>query len=316
MTAYVTDAKQVRWALPRPVAWRLEYTAGVPCDSFWLRCVWDENNTTRPEDWVGFTAEYQGERVFTGVVDECEVSVTGQGRLLELSGRGMAALLLDNEALGQDYQVATQLDIIRDHVKPYGISVASKGKLPPVSQFSVSTGSSEWSVVYEFARYYGGVAPRFDREGRLVLTGWDDSEERVVDDSVPLISLVRRDKRYGVLSQVMIRDRWGGTAETVTNKKFAAAGGRARRIITLPAKNAYKSMRYSGQFQLDKSASELFRMEVTIGQPFCAWPGDLVTVRRKGLDWNGQYRAVQVTVGMDGAGRWSRLELADPDFTV
>ena len=75
-------------------------------------------------------------------------------------------------------------------------------------------------------------------------------------------------------------------------------------------------MRYSGQFQLDKSASELFRMEVTIGQPFCAWPGDLVTVRRKGLDWNGQYRAVQVTVGMDGAGRWSRLELADPDFTV
>ena len=316
MTAYVTDAKQVRWALPRPVAWRLEYTAGVPCDSFWLRCVWDENNTTRPEDWVGFTAEYQGERVFTGVVDECEVSVTGQGRLLELSGRGMAALLLDNEALGQDYQVATQLDIIRDHVKPYGISVASKGKLPPVSQFSVSTGSSEWSVVYEFARYYGGVAPRFDREGRLVLTGWDDSEERVVDDSVPLISLVRRDKRYGVLSQVMIRDRWGGTAETVTNKKFAAAGGRARRIITLPAKNAYKSTRYSGQFQLDKSASELFRMEVTIGQPFCAWPGDLVTVRRKGLDWNGQYRAVQVTVGMDGAGRWSRLELADPDFTV
>lgn len=316
MTAYVTDAKQVRWALPRPVAWRLEYTAGVPCDSFWLRCVWDENNTTRPEDWVGFTAEYQGERVFTGVVDECEVSVTGQGRLLELSGRGMAALLLDNEALGQDYQVATQLDIIRDHVQPYGISVASKGKLPPVSQFSVSTGSSEWSVVYEFARYYGGVAPRFDREGRLVLTGWDDSEERVVDDSVPLISLVRRDKRYGVLSQVMIRDRWGGTAETVTNKKFAAAGGRARRIITLPAKNAYKSMRYSGQFQLDKSASELFRMEVTIGQPFCAWPGDLVAVRRKGLDWNGQYRAVQVTVGMDGAGRWSRLELADPDFTV
>ncbi len=316
MTAYVTDAKQVRWALPRPVAWRLEYTAGVPCDSFWLRCVWDENNTTRPEDWVGFTAEYQGERVFTGVVDECEVSVTGQGRLLELSGRGMAALLLDNEALGQDYQVATQLDIIRDHVKPYGISVASKGKLPPVSQFSVSTGSSEWSVVYEFARYYGGVAPRFDREGRLVLTGWDDSEERVVDDSVPLISLVRRDKRYGVLSQVMIRDRWGGTAETVTNKKFAAAGGRARRIITLPAKNASMSMRYSGQFQLDKSASELFRMEVTIGQPFCAWPGDLVTVRRKGLDWNGQYRAVQVTVGMDSAGRWSRLELADPDFTV
>lgn len=316
MTAYVTDAKGRRWSLPAPLAWRMEYTAGVPCDSFWMRCPWEKNSPTKPEGWVEFAADHAGERVFTGLVDECEVSVTVKGRILELSGRGMAARLLDNEALGQDYQSATQADIIRDHVAPYGVEVAPGAVLPPVSHLSVATGSSEWSVVYEFARYYGGVAPRFDREGRLVLTGWDDSEERVVDDSVPLISLVRRDKRYGVLSQVMIRDRWGGTAETVTNKKFAAAGGRARRIITLPAKNAYKSMRYSGQFQLDKSASELFRMEVTIGQPFCAWPGDLVTVRRKGLDWNGQYRAVQVTVGMDGAGRWSRLELADPDFTV
>ena len=105
MTAYVTDANQVRWTLPKPVAWRLEYTAGVPCDSFWLRCVWDENNTTRPEEWVGFSAEYEGKRVFTGVVDECEVSVTKAGRLLEVSGRGMAALLLDNEALARRYGV-------------------------------------------------------------------------------------------------------------------------------------------------------------------------------------------------------------------
>lgn len=316
MTAYVTDMAGVRWELPKLTAWRLEYTAGVPCDSFWLKCVWDQNNTTKPENWVEFTAEHGGERVFTGVVDECEVSLSARGRRLELSGRGMAALLLDNEALGQDYQTATQMDIIRDHVQPYGITVAPGARLPAVSQFSVSTGSSEWSVVYEFARYYGGVTPRFDREGRLVLSGWDDSRERVVDDSTPLIALVRRDRRYGVLSQVLTRDRWSGAVETVDNRSFAARGGRARRIITMPAKSSYKAMRYSGQFQLDKSASELERMELTIGQAFCAWPGDLVTVQRGGLDWNGRYRAVKVTVGMDEGGCWSRMELAPPDFTV
>ena len=92
MTAYVTDCRQVRWTLPRPVAWRLEYTAGAPCDSFWLRCVWEENNTTRPADWVSFTAEHEGERVFTGLVDECEVSITDRGRLLEVSGRAPMGL--------------------------------------------------------------------------------------------------------------------------------------------------------------------------------------------------------------------------------
>lgn len=316
MTAYVTDVNQVNWTLPRLLACRLDYTAGTPCDSFWMRCVWDENNTTRPEDWVSFTAEHEGRRVFTGVVDECEVSITNGGRLLEVSGRGMAALLLDNEALGQDYQTATQMDIIRDHVHPYGITMAPGASLPAVSRFSVATGSSEWSVVYEFARYYGGIAPRFDREGRLVLSGWDNSRERVVDDSSPVISLVRRDRRYGVLSQVLMRDRWSGAVETVYNTDFAAGGGRARRVITMPAKSTYKAMRYSGQFQLDKSVSELKRMEITVGQAFCAWPGELVTVQRSGLDWNGRYRAVQVTVGMDDRGWWSRMELAPPDFTV
>lgn len=316
MTGYVTDVDQVRWTLPKPLAWRLEYTAGVPCDSFWMRCVWDADNTTKPEDWVEFTAEHEGVRVFTGVVDECEVGITAKGRLLEISGRGMAARLLDNEALGQDYQVATQADILRDHVRPYGVSVAPGAKLRPVEQFSVSNGSSEWSVVYEFARYYGGIAPRFDREGRLVLTGWEDKEPRVVDGSAPLISLVRRDRRYGVLSQMLIRDRWSGAVEALTNKKFSAAGGRARQIITLPSRNSYKAVRYSGQFQLDKSASQWKRMEVTVARAFCAWPGELVAVHRSGLDWNGEYRAVEVTVGMDESGCWSRLELADPDFTI
>ena len=316
MTACVTDAGGGRWTLPPATAWRLEYTAGVPCDSFWLRCPWEGDSPTRPGDWVGFQAEQDGERVFTGLVDECEVTADGRGRVLELSGRGMAARLLDNEALGQDYLCATQADILRDHVTPYGIETAPGAALGPVSRFSVAAGSSEWSVVYDFARYYGGVAPRFDRQGRLVLTGWNDSRERVVDDTTHLISLLRRDKRYGVLSQALVRDRWSGRVETAENAAFQAAGGRARRVITMPTRSSYKAMRYSGQFQLDKSASELARMEVTVGEAFCAWPGDLVTVRRSGWDWNGRYRTAQVTVGMDESGCWSRLELAEPEFTV
>ena len=104
--------------------------------------------------------------------------------------------------------------------------------------------------------------------------------------------------------------------ETVDNRDFAAQGGMARRIITMPAKSSYKAMRYSGKFQLDKSASELERVEVLLGEPFCAWPGDLVAVQRTGWDWNGRYRAAQVTVGMDASGYWSRLELAPVDFVV
>lgn len=315
MTAYVTDAAGTRWALPALTAWRMEYTAGVPCDSFWLRCVWDEGNTARPGEWVGFTAEHGGERVFTGLVDECEVTVSAAGRLLEASGRGMAARLLDNEALGQDYLLATQADILRDHVIPYGIETAPGADLPPVSRFSVAAGSSEWSVVYDFARYYSGVAPRFDRMGRLVLSGWNDSRQRVLDGG-GLLSLTRRDRRYGALSQVLVRDRWSGRVETVDSASLLEAGIRARRVITMPTRSSYKSMRYSGAFQLERSAAELERVEATVGEIFCVWPGDLVKLQCAGWNWNGLYRAAQVTVGMDGGGCWSRLELANPEFAA
>ena len=316
MRGYVTDARGETWMLPVLTAWRLEYTSGVPCDSFWLRCPWEPGNGTDPARWVGFFAEHEGERVFTGVVDECQVTQSAAGSVLEVSGRGMAALLLDNEALGQDYGTATQADILRDHVTPYGIQTAPGANLPAVSQFSVATGSSEWTVVYDFARYHGGVAPRFDRQGRLVLTGWPDTQEKLVGDAAPVTRLCCRDKRYGVLSQVLVRDRYSGAVQTVENQSFLADGGRARRVLTMPGRSDYKTMRYSGQFQLDRSAAELERLEVTVAQPFCAWPGDLVRVQRSNWDRCGLYRAVRTTAGMDNTGYWTRLELARPDFVI
>ena len=160
MTAYVTTAAGRTFQLPVPLSWELNYTAGVPSDSFWVRCPWQASQGTDPAEWVRFSAAEAGETVFSGVVDECEVN------------QGTEGLLLDNEALGQDYGTATLEDILRDHVAPYGIELAGEASLPAVSPFSVPTGSSEWAVLYEFAQYCGGVCPRFDRAGRLVLEGW------------------------------------------------------------------------------------------------------------------------------------------------
>ena len=305
-----------KWLLPPPTAWKMEYASGTPCDSFWMRCPWSGDNEADPARWTRFLAEHEEERVFTGVVDECQVSQDGNGCVLEVSGRGMAALLLDNEALGEDYGTATLEDILRDHVTPYGIERADRKNLPAVTQFSVATGSSEWSVLYDFARYHGGVTPRFDRMGRLVLEPPADDREVLVGDGIRVTELVCRDKRYGVLSEVLVRDRYSGKVHSVKNEAFCAAGGQTRRVLTMPGKSNYKAMRYTGEFQLQKSAAELERLELTVAEVFRVWPGDLVRISRSGWVRNGLFRAVQVTAGMDDKGYWSRLELAPPDVTI
>ena len=316
MTGYLICYDGTKYQLPLPLSWQLDYALGVPCDSFWLRCVWEKGQEQVLADAVRFEAEENGETVFRGVVDECQVSRAGEGCLREVAGRGMAALLLDNEAGAADYQTATVEDILRDHVTPYGIETAGVDPLPAVSGFAVQSGSSEWKVLYDFARYYGGVAPRFDREGKLWLTGWQDGEAVVIGDSTPVTELVSRDRRYGVLSRVTVRDRTREVTETVENGEFLRRGGRSRRVLTMPGRSNYRAMRYSGQFQLDKSASELLRVQVRLPILFFAWPGQLVRLER--WEWGrcGTFRVLESRVEADRSGGGTRLELGSPDAVI
>ena len=316
MTGYLTCYDGTRYQMPTLLDWKLEYGAGVPCDSFWVRCVWEKGQEQVLADAVRFQGTENGETVFRGVVDECQVSQTEDGCLLEVSGRGMAALLLDNEAEAADYQTATERDIVRNHVSPYGIQVGQWGNLPAVNGFSVQSGSSEWKVLYDFARYYGGVTPRFDREGRLLLNGWQDGEAIIIDDSTPVTELVCRDRRYGVLSRVLVKNRGSRNTEVVENSEFSGRGGQCRRVLTMPGRSNYKAMRYNGQFQLDKSAAELLRVRVKLPVLFFARPGDLVKLSR--WDWgrNGTFRVLEAVVAADGHGGYTQLELGDPDSVI
>ena len=96
-----------------------------------------------------------------------------------------------------EYQTATWQDILRDHVTPFGLQALPGANLPAVPGFVVETGSSEWQVVYEFCRYYGGVTPRFDRLGRLVVGPWPEGERLRLREDGAVTALTLRDQRYG-----------------------------------------------------------------------------------------------------------------------
>ncbi|NCB62937.1 MAG: hypothetical protein EOM52_04875 [Clostridia bacterium] len=314
--AFLTCWDGTRFSLPALVSWRFEYTAGVPCDSFFVKCLWEPGMEQVLSDAVEFAAEENGETVFRGVVDEFETRWDGDGGALTLAGRGMAARLLDNEAEGADYLTATEEDILRDHVLPYGVEVGDRGMLPAVSNFTVHSGSSEWNVLYSFARYYGGVTPRFDRTGKLVLSPWGDTKVHVVSDAVAATEFLYRERRYGVLSEILVRDKTRFAVERVENERFAGKGGRCRRVMTMPGRTAYQAMRYSGAYQLKRSESEWIRAEITIPRLFFAWPGDLVKLEKGGFGKNGVYRVLEAVVTADGAGGRTRLVLGERDAVI
>ena len=299
--------------LPQPIRWEFCYGTGTPCDSFFVRCLWEGGREKELSAAHRFLAHWDGERVFTGVVDDYAVICGRDGLCLEVSGRGMAALLLDNEALGQDYQLATPADILRDHITPYGIETVGAEGLRAVSDFRVDTGSSEWTVLEEFLRAQGVGSARFDREGRLILAG-EAGEALVIGDGTPVSALIHRDRRYGVLSEVLVRDRYSGLTQRVENEGFSALGGRARRVLTMAGRADAHEMVSAGREQLERSAREWEELEVTLPAPFAARPGQPVRLERSGYDHNGTYRVARVTTGMDRFGYRSHLLLRQEKF--
>lgn len=309
MTGYLLTAQGDRLTLPPFLSWKLLRTGSVPCDSFEGECPWDAGAEPELEKACRLIVEEEGARRFTGVLDEYRLSWDKGGGVLSLSGRGLAALLLDNEAQGQDYQVATLADILREHVEPYGLPLGSMGDLPAVPGFSVATGQSEWKTLYSFARYHGGVQPRFDAFGALSVDAKETGKSIAVDDRTGITSLCLKDKRYGVCSEILVLDRGSQQPRQVVNGGFIAQGGRCRRVMTMPAKSAYEAMRYSGQFQLDRSAEGRFRLEFTLpGSYFCE-PGDRVELRLSRPAIRGTWLVEETEASMDSAGVRVKVKL-------
>ncbi len=302
--------------LPEAVQWEFSYGTGLPCDSFFVRCLWSGGQERTLSSAARFRANWKGERVFTGVVDEFACICGADGMYLEVSGRGMAALLLDNEAMPVQYQNATRSNILARHVTPYGIETVGGGKLPAVRGFTVGSGASEWSVLHEYACYHGGVVPRFDRLGRLVLDPHEDRTVLCIDDTTPITGWEYREERYGVLSQVAVRRRSAQYAQWVKDETFMAEGGCAQRVVTVPNTMSTAAMRYSADYQLRAARSGRVRLTVTVAGGFLAQPGQLVSISLPDFGANGTYRAAQVEVACGPKGLTTTLVLGERDSMI
>lgn len=311
MTFFLKGYDGRLWRLPAALKWKLCYGAGTPCDSFEIVCAWGDGVDRALSQAVEFIAKKDGETVFRGVVDEYACTWNAAGGALEVTGRGMAARLLDNEAESADYQVATLEDILRDHVTPYGVKVARKGSFPAVSGFSVESGQSEWQVLRSFVRHYGGVEPRFDRTGALVLDGWGQGRKLALDGSSAVMEWRWKERRYGRLSEVLVRSRVSKTVQRVTDREFLDQGGCCRRVITAPGESTGSAMRYSGAYQIAQTKRGTRQLEIKLPGTFGAWPGDVVEIRRDRPAFSGVWRVVEMASGLGAGGDYTVLTLEE-----
>lgn len=172
------------------------------------------------------------------------------------------------------------------------------------------SGSSQWKALRGFTHRYGGFEPYFTREGVLVAGPlWGSGRTLRINDETPLLSLRKREQRYGVISEMLIQDKVQGVSHSVVNEDFAAQGGQRRHVLYMPRSTA-DQRRYTGEYQI--AQSELERLEISLELPlaFAASPGDRVSLSLSRLGLSGTYDVVSARSRMDGSGERTEMTLS------
>ena len=277
MTGYLIDYRGAAYELPPILAWDIRHTLGNPADAFEIRLLYREDMLDVLRDAVRFRAVHEGEIVFFGVVDEFEIISDSAGMTVSVRGRGLAALLMDNEAEAAQYFSVSAQFILDRHVYPFGVSEVRLGELPKAASFVVDSGESQWSVLENFAWFIGGVRPRFLRDGVLILRH-EAGDELVIDERTGVSRVLCREVRYGVISQAIVKNRAWGISTAVENREFVERGGCARRVVNVPRYTGYDVMRHTGEYQIARSKERGVVVEITLPELFAAFPGDRVAL--------------------------------------
>lgn len=310
MTGYLTSNKGAAWELPPLLSWDIKHGLGEPCDAFEVRFPYRKDMLDLLHGAARFRAAHGGGTVFTGVVDETEVTADESGLTAEVRGRGLAALLLDNECEAVQYASVSLDYILRHHVYPWGIGAVRTKAMPALAAFTVAAGDSQWTVLKKFCRFAGNVAPRFSRDGALLLTGEGGASLSIGADTAVTAAVIH-DNRYGVISEALVKNKVRGTSETVKNAVCAARGASCRRVISVPRKTGGDAMRYTAQYQIEESEKGKRTVELTLPSLFAAFAGDSVALNYPPLGLRGNYRVYESRcwAEADGAGTVLTLEV-------
>lgn len=204
MKAQLLSAEGREFNLPALFSCVLSHTQSLPCSAFSLRCPYDKSMLPALESAAYCRVLYEGATVFYGPVDDFEIGQGAGGISVSVSGRGLAALLIDNQAEAAQFSFVTLQDVLQRYVLPYGIRDISSAQLTPVSNLSVPGGSSLWDALCAFTEASGGITPRFSREGRLIIAPGGGAQ-RSISESSGILSLRFLKKRYGILSEVVVQ---------------------------------------------------------------------------------------------------------------
>lgn len=306
MTGVVVSSAGARKQLPALLQWSVKRTDGDPCDSFSVQFVCTPETRALLEQATEFQAYVGARVVFTGIVDDFELRMDCGGVLAELTGRGMAARLMDMQTPAAEYVSAQLEDILAAYVRPCGITKIDAEAMGAVQNFVVQTGGTCYQALAGFCRHSAEIYPRFLADGTLVLRKEKAGKSIRLAGGILEAQYVRN--RYGVAAEQVLINTRNGSFETASYPEFRALGGTRVQYAGRTGDKIRASFRTARQ-RLDDTKRDERLLTLTLGGSFLAEPLDRVTLALEALGLDGTWTVQEAQSSCDETGETCRLIL-------
>ena len=247
-------------------------------------------------------AEYNGERLFSGSVDEQIEEHSGKGHFLTLRARSREAVLLDNEAMPQTYNMPCFGLIFERHFRPLGFTGFCGTDEVFNGELTVTKGMSQWSVLSAFCRSFTGTTPRVNDDGIIDISG-SSVPGRIHIDRDIIITLKNTLRRSAPVSRILARTFVaGGYNMEFQSKRSKELGIEKTRYVNALG----DGIRGIGDIRrlMERSERAYDTMELRCTGIIKCCPGDILTVGGK----EGEYIIRDVSFSADSKGERTTIK--------
>ncbi len=288
MTGYfgLYDGEKV--TLPELLSWEMKHTDGNGADCVTLCFRFSAGWEPILKKANRLQLAEQGTPRFYGLVDEYTVSMTKDGMLVRVYGRGMAGLMMDNQVAQRVYYYSRLSDMVKNYVTPYGIGAPQYDRNPWLLLYGVDYGETAWDAFGGFCNWALEVTPRFLPDGTLDISGRHGQGQELNGVS-PILEVERTGCRYGVYSAVRAKYLAGNYERRFDNTDFIKRGGCAVHRMTVPRRYQCRAGLKSPQQVLEASRQGESQIKVRLSAGFWAQPMDEVTVNLPKLGLQGRF---------------------------
>ena len=291
-----------RKTLKHPVEFSCLSSTDTPAES--LKAVFIVND---PETWKqeveSVTVRVGAQNLFRGGCDRQIIRLSQKGCHLTIWARSLAAALLDNEAIPQEYHNISVNEVFEKHIRPYGFQ-NDLGVTGRLASYRVPKGISEWEAFSRFCSRAVGRTP-YVAGNRVRFFTQGNGNKVITPKLYPVKQVSYTIRRTETISQVLIRDKSGQYRTSVSNptaQKFHIV--RRRALIPSPE---WAQPTINAALQMKKSMAHRTASEIILSQVLDWEIGSDIVLSIPGFYLRGNI--MEREIGFNQQGEYTKLTI-------